>query len=56
MLAFLAFVRFLLIGGLMIFTPNLREVHGWLGILHVQILHLLDDDLRDSQVPKPLMA
>ena len=44
-LAFLTSVRFLPIGALMIFTPNLREVYDWLGKLHVHIFDRPENDL-----------
>src|SRR4029079_17821887 len=47
--------RFLLPGCLMIFTPNRREIHSWFWQLHVHLFHLPDDDLRNSQIAKPLM-
>src|SRR6266480_7406821 len=37
--------RFLLAGRLMIFPPNLGQVHSWFGQLHVHIFHLPDNDL-----------
>ena len=40
----------------MIFTPNLRQVHGWLGKLHIHIFHVTNNDLRNSQITKPLMV
>ena len=39
----------------MIFTTNLCEIHSWFGQLHVHLFHLPDDDLRNSQIAKPLM-
>src|SRR5439155_23511730 len=53
MLAFLTSIRFLLTGGLMVFTANLREVYGWLGKLHVHIFHVADNDLRNGQIAEP---
>src|SRR5262249_4184455 len=56
MLPFLTSVLFLFVSGLMIFTPNLGEVHGWLGQLHIHIFHVANNDLRNSQITKPLMV
>src|SRR6266487_2284322 len=36
---------FLLAGRLMIFPPNLGQIHSWFGQLHVHIFHLPDNDL-----------
>src|SRR5438477_13158822 len=55
-LAFLSSIRFLLTGGLMIFAANLGKVHRWLGKLHVHVLHLLDNDLRNGQIPEPFVV
>src|SRR6266436_653007 len=43
-------------GCLMIFAANFGEVHGWFGKLHAHRFHLLDDDLRNSQIPEPLVV
>src|SRR5919106_6490785 len=40
----------------MIFAPNLREVHGWLRKLHVHIFHLPNNDLRNSEIPEPIVV
>src|SRR5438876_7527823 len=56
MLAFLTSIRFLLTGGLMVFTANLREVYGWLGKLHVHIFHVADNDLRNGQIAEPFVV
>src|SRR6266496_2739647 len=55
MLPLLAALRFLPVFRLMIFTTNFGQVHSWFGQLHVHLFHLPDDDLRNSQIAKPLM-
>src|SRR5437762_12483511 len=55
MLLLLAPVRVLPVLRLMIFPPNLREIYSWFGQLHVHLFHLPDNDLRNSQIAKPLM-
>src|SRR5215475_4416202 len=56
MLPLLASIRFFSVLGLMIFTTNFSEVHSWFRQLHGHVFHLSDDDLRDSQVPKPFVV
>src|SRR5438874_4463917 len=55
MLPLLAAIRFLPALRLMIFTANFGQVYRWFGQLHVHLFHLLDDDLRNCQIAKPLM-
>src|SRR5213592_3379982 len=55
MLPLLRPARLLPILGLMIFASNFGQVHGWFGKLHPHRFHLPDNDLRNSQIAKPLV-
>ena len=55
MLPLLAALRSLSVLGLMIFPSNFSDIHSWFGQLHVHIFHPPGDDLRNSQIAKPLV-
>lgn len=39
-----------------ILAPNLRQIDRWFGVLRVEILDCVRHDLRDRQIPEPLVV